>query len=225
MSADILVRPSDPDFVGERALADLEALRARLEARFPEAAHGVVGALADRPILTDGELVVRPELPTRPLVLHEVLRLAAPLQLTVRAEELGVDADPRHRIDVDVHVTPSLAHATAAEHEVLGRLHGVLPWVTRPMLDALVGGLAREGDRLLFEAAAGRALGVERSGTALELSIADGPDRPLRGARVTGGGEIEVAARVAWHWVTCDHSWERELAWTEVGRLEDRLVG
>ena len=227
MSSDIVIRPADPQMVGERARADLRQLRDAVSGRFPEGSGpGVTGALADRPILLDGEVVVRPDVPARPLVLHEVMRLAAPLQLSVRCEAMGVDADPRHRVELEVHRTPSTARAAFTDHEVLGRPHGTLPWVTRPLLGSLVADLVREDDQLLMEAAPQRWFRITRVADGLELSVADGADLPVRRVMVaSAGADTAVAAEIAWRWTVCEPGWQDCADWEDVPRDRVRLVG
>ncbi|OAH43606.1 hypothetical protein AYJ66_05075 [Dietzia cinnamea] len=215
----IVVTPAGEEFrelahVAElppRLRADLEALRDEVAERFPEAdAIGETGALCARPEIEGLGVVIRPEVITRPLVVNAVMRLAAPRQLRVTAPELGLAADPRERIDIDVNRRPTMVGAGIADHTVRGRPRGTLPWVTRELLGQLMDHLEIDGDRLELEVDDERWFRYERSGGALVVETADGPDVPVRRVMVP----VDVAAAAAdagWAWARCDTDWARHL--------------
>lgn len=215
----IVVTPAEDEFrelahvdeLPPRLRADLEALRDEVAERFPEAeAIGETGALCARPEIEGVGVVIRPEVITRPLVVNAVMRLAAPRQLRVTAPELGLAADPRERIDIDVHRRPTMVGAGIADHSVRGRPRGTLPWVTRELLGQLVDHLEIDGDRLDLEVDDERWFRYERSGGALVVEAADGPDVPVRRVMVP----VDVAASAAdagWAWARCGADWARFL--------------
>lgn len=215
----IVVTPAEEEFrelahvdeLPPRLRADLEALRDEVAERFPEAeAIGETGALCARPEIEGVGVVIRPEVITRPLVVNAVMRLAAPRQLRVTAPELGLAADPRERIDIDVHRRPTMVGAGIADHSVRGRPRGTLPWVTRELLGQLVEHLEIDGDRLELEVDDERWFRYERSGGALVVEAADGPDVPVRRVMVP----VDVAASAAdagWAWARCGADWARFL--------------
>lgn len=213
----IVVTPSDPELRGlddiddlpERVRADLLALRDEVCARFPAAdAVGETGALSERPEIEGVGVVIRPEVFTRPLVVNAVMRLAAPRQLLVSSPPQGLVADPRHRIDIDVHRKPTTAGAAITDHAVRGRPHGTLPWVTRELLGQLVRKLEVEGDRLEMEVDPDRWFRYELLAGMLSVSAADGPETPVRG-QVLAADEsgFERAAEYGWDWARCDSGW------------------
>ncbi|TCW25070.1 hypothetical protein EDD19_105128 [Dietzia cinnamea] len=215
----IVVTPAEEEFrelahvdeLPPRLRADLEALRDEVAERFPEAdAIGETGALCARPEIEGVGVVIRPEVITRPLVVNAVMRLAAPRQLRVTAPELGLAADPRERIDIDVNRRPTMVGAGIADHTVRGRPRGTLPWVTRELLGQLVEHLEIDGDRLELEVDDERWFRYERSGGALVVETADGPDVPVRRVMVP----VDVAAAAAdagWAWARCGADWARFL--------------
>ena len=215
----IVVTPAEEEFrelahvdeLPPRLRADLEALRDEVAERFPEAeAIGETGALCARPEIEGVGVVIRPEVITRPLVVNAVMRLAAPRQLRVTAPELGLAADPRERIDIDVNRRPTMVGAGIADHSVRGRPRGTLPWVTRELLGQLVDHLEIDGDRLELEVDDERWFRYERSGGALVVEAVDGPDVPVRRVMVP----VDVAASAAdagWAWARCGADWARFL--------------
>lgn len=190
-----------------RVRADLEALRDEVSARFPEAdAIGETGALCARPEIEGVGVVIRPEVITRPLVVNAVMRFAAPRQLRVTSPELGLVADPRERIDIDVHRRPTMVGAGIADHAVRGRPRGTLPWVTHELLAQLIGKLLIEGDRLELEVDDERWFRYERSGESLLIEASDGPDVPLL-RRAVPVDAASASADAGWAWARCDQAW------------------
>ncbi|WP_255583662.1 hypothetical protein [Dietzia sp. ANT_WB102] len=187
--------------------ADLEALRDEVSERFPEAdAVGETGALCARPEIEGVSVVIRPEVITRPLVVNAVMRFAAPRQLRVTSPELGLVADPRERIDIDVHRRPTMVGAGIVDHEVRGRPRGTLPWVTHELLAQLIGKLLVDGDRLELEVDDERWFRYERSGGCLLIEMSGGPEEPLR--RGTVPVDVPgVAADAGWAWACCEQGW------------------
>lgn len=215
MSFVIVVTPAEAehraaaglDALPDHVRADLEALRDEVCARFPEAdAIGETGALSVRPTIEGVGVVIRPEVLTRPLVVNAVMRYAAPRQLLVTAPELGLVADPRDRIDIDVHRRPTLVGAAITDHAVRGRPYGTLPWVSRELLGQLLGKLMVDGDRLELEGDSERWFLYERVDGELELSVADGPGVPVR-HRVLTLRDLGAAADVGWAWACCEDDW------------------
>ena len=215
MSFVIVVTPAEAEHRAAAGLgalpdhvrADLEALRDEVCARFPEAdAIGESGALSVRPTIEGVGVVIRPEVLTRPLVVNAVMRYAAPRQLLVTAPELGLVADPRDRIDIDVHRRPTLVGAAITDHAVRGRPYGTLPWVSRELLGQLLGKLMVDGDRLELEGDSERWFLYERVDGELELSVADGPGVPVR-RRVLTLRDLGAAADVGWAWACCEDDW------------------
>lgn len=187
--------------------ADLEALCDEVSERFPEAdAIGETGALCARPVIDGVGVVIRPEVITRPLVVNAVMRYAAPRQLRVTSPELGLVADPRERIDVDVHRRPTMVGAGIADHAVRGRPRGTLPWVTRELLGQLMGKLLIDGDRLELEVDGERCFRFERCGESLLIHAKDGPDVPVR-RRTVPVDAADAAADAGWAWARCDQGW------------------
>lgn len=187
--------------------ADLEALCDEVSERFPEAeAIGETGALCSRPEIDGVGVVIRPEVITRPLVVNAVMRYAAPRQLRVTSPELGLVADPRERIDVDVHRRPTMVGAGIADHAVRGRPRGTLPWVTRELLGQLIGKLLIDGDRLELEVDGERCFRFERCGESLIIHAKDGPDVPVRLWTVPVDA-ADAAADAGWAWARCDQWW------------------
>lgn len=198
---------SDLAALPDHVRADLEALRDEVCARFPEAdAVGETGALSVRPAIEGVGVVIRPEVLTRPLVVNAVMRFAARRQLLVTAPELGLVADPRDRIDIDVHRRPTLAGAAITDHAVRGRPYGTLPWVSRELLGQLLGKLVVDGDRLELEGDADRWFLYELIDGDLEVSVADGPGVRVR-RRVLTPYDLGAAADVGWAWACCDADW------------------
>lgn len=190
-----------------RVRADLEALRDEVSERFPEAdAIGETGALCARPEIEGVGVVIRPEVITRPLVVNAVMRFAAPRQLRVTSPELGLVADPRERIDIDVHRRPTMVGAGIADHAVRGRPRGTLPWVTHELLAQLIGKLLIEGDRLELEVDDERWFRYERSGESLLIEASDGPDVPLL-RRAVPVDAASASADAGWAWARCDQAW------------------
>ena len=226
----IVVTPAEEEFrelahvdeLPQRLRADLEALRDEVAERFPGAeAIGETGALCARPEFEGVGVVIRPEVITRPLVVNAVMRLAAPRQLRVTAPELGLAADPRERIDIDVNRRPTMVGAGIADHTVRGRPRGTLPWVTRELLGQLMDHLEIDGDRLELEVDDERWFRYERSGGALVVETADGPDVPVRRVLVP----VDVAAAAAdagWAWARCGADWARFL---EAGTGSAKVAG
>lgn len=227
MSTEIVVTPAEAEYRSVESLdalpahvrADLEALCDEINARFPEAdAVGETGALSERAAIEvlgedwiDGPgkgvgVVIRPEVITRPLVLNSVMRLAAPRQLLATAPRLAVLADPRWRIDIDVHRRPTVAGAAITDHAVRGRPFGTLPWVTREMLGFLIGELEVDGDRLELDADDERWFLYERVSGQLEVSVADGPGVPVRN-RTLSFLDLGTAADAGWAWARSDGDW------------------
>lgn len=171
------------DELPARVRADLEALCDEVSERFPEA-----------------------EVITRPLVVNAVMRYAAPRQLRVTSPELGLVADPRERIDVDVHRRPTMVGAGIADHAVRGRPRGTLPWVTRELLGQLIGKLLIDGDRLELEVDGERCFRFERSGDCLLIQAKDGPDVPVC-RRTVPVDAADAAADAGWAWARCDQGW------------------
>ena len=223
MSHRIVVVPSDPTFrdrtrvedLPERLRADLLALRDEVADRFPQSdAEGETAALAAPPEIEGVAVVIRPNVITRPLVLNAVMRFAAPRQLAVESPEQGLHADPRVRIDVDVHRRPTTAGADITDHAVRGRPHGTLPWVTRRLLGGLVDQLEVDGDRLELEVDPTRWFRFERTGPAVVLTVSDGPGVPERRLELdSGGADGAVAAELGWRWARCDPSWADMFEW------------
>lgn len=198
---------SDLAALPDHVRADLEALRDEVCARFPEAdAVGETGALSVRPVIEGVGVEIRPEVLTRPLVVNAVMRFAARRQLLVTAPELGLVADPRDRIDIDVHRRPTLAGAAITDHAVRGRPYGTLPWVSRELLGQLLGKLVVDGDRLELEGDADRWFLYELIDGDLEVSVADGPGVRVR-RRVLTPYDLGAAADVGWAWACCDADW------------------
>lgn len=215
MSYVIVVTPAEAEFRGvdgvdalpDHVRADLEGLRDEICARFPAAdAIGETGALSARPVIEGVGVVIRPEVLTRPLVVNAVMRYSAPRQLLVTAPELGLVADPRDRIDIDVHRRPTLVGAAITDHAVRGRPYGTLPWVSRELLGQLLGKLVVDGDRLELEGDSERWFLYERVDGELEVSVADGPAVPVR-RRVLTLRDLGAAADVGWAWACCDADW------------------
>ncbi|AVZ40406.1 MULTISPECIES: hypothetical protein [unclassified Dietzia] len=215
----IVVTPADPacrdaahlDDLPAHVRADLLELRDQVSTRFPEAdAVGETGALTRRPHIDGVGVVIHPGVITRPLVVNAVMRYAAPHQLLVTTPELGLVADPRVRIDIDVHRRPTTAGAGITDHAVRGRPHGTLPWVTHELLEQLVRALEVEGDRLELDVDEDRWFRYERAGDALRIQVADGPGVPLVG-RTLELGEVEAAASTGWAWARGDRSWLGEV--------------
>nr|WP_313312313.1 hypothetical protein [Dietzia maris] len=204
--------------------ADLEALCDEVSERFPEAeAIGETGALCSRPVIEGVGVVIRPEVITRPLVVNAVMRYAAPRQLRVTSPELGLVADPRERIDVDVHRRPTMVGAGIADHAVRGRPRGTLPWVTHELLGQLIGKLLIDGDRLELEVDGERCFRFERCGESLIIHAKDGPDVPVRLWTVPVDA-ADAAADAGWAWARCDQWWAEFLprdARTEDARTDD----
>ncbi len=204
--------------------ADLEALCDEVSERFPEAeAIGETGALCSRPEIDGVGVVIRPEVITRPLVVNAVMRYAAPRQLRVTSPELGLVADPRERIDVDVHRRPTMVGAGIADHAVRGRPRGTLPWVTHELLGQLIGKLLIDGDRLELEVDGERCFRFERCGESLIIHAKDGPDVPVRLWTVPVDA-ADAAADAGWAWARCDQWWAEFLprdARTEDARTDD----
>ena len=204
--------------------ADLEALCDEVSERFPEAeAIGETGALCSRPVIEGVGVVIRPEVITRPLVVNAVMRYAAPRQLRVTSPELGLVADPRERIDVDVHRRPTMVGAGIADHAVRGRPRGTLPWVTHELLGQLIGKLLIDGDRLEREVDGERCFRFERCGESLIIHAKDGPDVPVRLWTVPVDA-ADAAADAGWAWARCDQWWADFLprdARTEDARTDD----
>lgn len=215
MSFVIVVTPADPEFrdaagledLPEHLRADLEALRDEVCERFSEAdAVGETGALCARPMIEGVGVVIRPEVITRPLVVNAVMRLAAPRQLLVTSPELGLVADPRDRIGIDVHRRPTVTGAGITDHAMRGRPYGTLPWITRELLVGLVGKLEFNGDRLEMEADIDRWFLYELVDGALEVSVSDGPDsEPHR--RPLGPTDATLAADAGWAWARRTEDW------------------
>ena len=215
MSYVIAVTPSAREFreaagldeLPEHVRADLLTLRDEVCARFPEAdAVGETGALSVRPEIEGVSVVIRPEVITRPLVANAVMQLAAPLQLTVTSPEQGLVADPRDRIDIDVHRRPTTANACITDHAVRGRPFGTLPWVPRDLLAGLVNTLVVDGDRLELEADSERWFLYERVDGSLVLSVADGPGAAIR-SRTVSPEHATLAADAGWAWARCRRRW------------------
>lgn len=211
----IVVTPADADLarlprledLPESVRADLEAFRDGIAERFPATdAVGATGALSEPPAIEGVSVVLRPEVCTRPLVVNAVMRYAAPRQLLVSSPPQGLVADPRERIDIDVHRRPTTAGAAITDHSVRGRPHGTLPWVTRELLGQLVGKLEIEGDRLELEGGPDRWFRYERVGHTLEVAVADGPDVPVR-RHVTDVERAGVVADHGWGWARCSPGW------------------
>lgn len=225
MSYVIVVTPADPDFRGaahlddlpERVRTDLEELRDQVSARFPEAdAVGETGALTRRPEIEGVGVVIHPGVITRPLVVNAVMRFAAPHQLLVTTPELGLVADPRVRIDIDVHRRPTTAGACITDHAVRGRPHGTLPWVTHELLHQLVSALEVDGDRLELEVDEDRWFRYELAGASLRIQVADGPGVPPVDRTMPIGCAGAVAA-AGWAWARGDRDW--------IGALDDSVLG
>lgn len=215
MSYVIVVTPADPAFrdaahlddLPDRVRADLEELRDQVSARFPEAdAVGETGALTRRPEIEGTGVVIRPGVITRPLVVNAVMRYAAPHQLLVTTPELGLVADPRVRIDIDVHRRPTTAGACITDHAVRGRPHGTLPWVTHELLHQLVCALEVDGDRLELEVDEDRWFRYELAGASLRILVSDGPGAPLV-ERTLATGCAEAVAAAGWAWARGDRDW------------------
>ncbi|GLB63453.1 hypothetical protein NCCP2495_13320 [Dietzia sp. NCCP-2495] len=215
MSFVIVVTPAESEYrdatdlalLPERLRADLEALRDEIDERFPESdAIGETGALSERPTIEGVGVVIHPEVLTRPLVVNAVMRFAARRQLLVTSPELGLVADPRDRIDIDVHRRPTMAGAAITDHAVRGRPYGTLPWVTRELLEQLLAALVVDGDRLELECDAQRWFLCERVDGELAVSVADGPDTALR-ARVLSPGHLGLVADAGWAWARNDADW------------------
>lgn len=215
MSYVIVVTPADPEFRDVARVedllpfvrADLEGLRDEVGDRFPAAeAVGETGALSERPVIEGVGVVLRPEVLTRSLVVNAVMRLAAPRQLLVTSPPQGLVADPRERIDIDVHRRPTTMGAAITDHAILGRPRGTLPWVTRELLGQLVGTLEVEGDRLELEADPDRWLRYERRGRTVQVTVADGPDVPVRETAV-GPDRVAAAVDCGWDWARCHLGW------------------
>ncbi|UVE96585.1 hypothetical protein [Dietzia sp. B32] len=216
----IVVTPTEGEFRELASLdelpahvrADLEALRDEVSERFPEAeAIGETGALCSRPEIEGVGVVIRPEVITRPLVVNAVMRFAAPRQLRVTSPELGLVADPRERIDIDVHRRPAMTGAGIADHAVRGRPRGTLPWVTRELLSQLIGKLMIDGDRLELGVDDERWFRYERSGRTLLIEASDGPDVPRYRLAVPVDA-ADTAADAGWAWARCDQNWAGCLA-------------
>ena len=215
MSYVIVVTPADPelraatrlDDLPEHVRADLLALRDEVCERFPTAdAIGETGALARRPEIEGAGVVIHPEVITRPLVVNAVMRYAAPLQLMVSSPAQGLVADPRERIDIDVHRRPTMAGADICDHQVRGRPHGTLPWVTRELLRQLVGKLEVVGDRLELSVDDHRWFRYELTGEALTVEVADGPGAPVH-ARTLDADGAAAAADAGWAWACGSGEW------------------
>lgn len=222
MSYVIVVTPADPVFrdaahlddLPDHVRADLEELRDQVSARFPEAdAVGETGALTRRPSIDGVGVVIHPGVITRPLVVNAVMRYAAPHQLVVTAPELGLVADPRVRIDIDVHRRPTTAGACITDHAVRGRPHGTLPWVTHELLHQLVCALEVDGDRLELEVDEDRWFRYELAGPSLRIQVADGPGAPVVERTLAVGGDgAEAAAAAGWAWARGDRDWLGEIS-------------
>ena len=215
MSFVIVVTPAEAEHraandlaaLPDHVRADLEALREEVCERFPEAdAVGETGALSVRPVIEGVGVVIRPEVLTRPLVVNAVMRFAARRQLLVTTPELGLVADPRDRIDIDVHRRPTLAGAAINDHAVRGRPYGTLPWVSRELLGQLLGQLVLDGDRLELEVDSERWFLYQLIDGELEVSVADGPGVPVR-QRVLAPRDLDAAADVGWAWASCEDGW------------------
>ena len=216
MSFVIVVTPADPQFRDAPGLedlpahlrADLEEFRAEVCERFPEAdAIGQTGGLCARPTIEGVGVVIRPEVITRPLVVNAVMRFAAPRQLLVTSPELGLEADPRCRVGIDVHRRPTVTGAGITDHAVRGRPYGTLPWITRDLLLGLVGKLEFDGDRLEMEADTDRWFRYELLDGVLEVSVCDGPGRELS-RRALHQTDAILAADAGWAWARCAEDWE-----------------
>ncbi|MDV8001602.1 hypothetical protein [Rhodococcus sp. IEGM 1408] len=215
MSFVIVVTPSDPDFrdaahlddLPEHLRADLLALRDEVSERFPSAeAIGETGALARRPEIEGVGVVIHPEVITRPLVVNAVMRYAAPRQLLVSSPAQGLVADPRERIDIDVHRRPTMAGSDICDHGVRGRPHGTLPWVTHELLRQLVGKLEVVGDRLELGVDDDRWFRFELTAEALRVGVADGPEVPLYAQELDADGKT-AAADAGWAWARGSGEW------------------
>jgi hypothetical protein len=219
MSLVIVVTPADAALSGaahlddlpEHVRDDLEALRDEVRERFPAAdAVGETGALTRRPEIEGVGVVIHPGVITRPLVVNAVMRLAAPRQLLVACPELGLVADPRERIDVDVHRRPTTAGADIGDHEVRGRPHGTLPWITHELLRQLVHRLEVDGDRLELEVDDDRWFRYERAGGELLVQVADGPGVPVL-ERTVAADRADRAAESGWEWARGTGGWAEAL--------------
>lgn len=219
MSHVIVVTPADPSFrdvahlddLPAHVRTDLEGLRDEVGARFPEAeAVGETGALTRRPVIEGVGVVICPGVISRPLVVNAVMRYAAPRQLLVTAPELGLVADPRVRIDIDVHRRPTTVGAGIADHAVRGRPHGTLPWVTRKLLRQLVNKLEVDGDRLELNVDGNRWFRFELIGEVLQVQVADGPGVPVI-ERALGAGQVKAATKAGWAWARGSRGWSRVL--------------
>lgn len=215
MSFVIVVTPAETEFrdaadldaVPEHVRTDLVELRDEICDRFPEAdAVGETGALSARPTIEGVGVVIRPEVLTRPLVVNAVMGYAARRQLLVTCPDLGLVADPRERIDIDVHRRPTVAGAAITDHAVRGRPYGTLPWVTRELLEQLLAALVVDGDRLELDGDAERWFRCELVDGELVVSVGDGPDAPVRQRPLTPG-DIGTVADAGWAWARCDPDW------------------
>lgn len=215
MSYVIVVTPAEQAFRDAARLddlpvhvrADLEGLRDEVCARFPEAeAIGETGALTRRPSIEGVGVVICPGVITRPLVVNAVMRYAAPRQLLVTAPELGLVADPRVRIDLDVHRRPTCAGVGIGDHAVRGRPHGTLPWVTGELLGQLVDKLEVDGDRLELEVDGDRWFRYERVGASLLVQVADGPGEPALETELPLDRAGTTAA-AGWAWARGESDW------------------
>lgn len=232
MSFVIVVTPADPDFaeatrledLPEHLRADILALRDEVSERFPAAdAIGETGALSRRPEIQGAGVVIHPEVITRPLVVNAVMRYAAPRQLLVSSPAQGLVADPRERIDVDVHRRPTMVGSDIGDHEVRGRPHGTLPWVTRELLRQLVGKLVVVGDRLELSVDDDRWFRYELGGEALTVEVADGPGVPAQ-TRALDPADGTAAADAGWAWARGSGEWAELLGADDGGAAEGASV-
>src|SRR5699024_3733623 len=74
------------------------------------------------------------------------------------------------------------------------------------LLGQLVGTLEVEGDRLELEADPDRWLRYERRGRTVQVTVADGPDVPVRETAV-GPDRVAAAVDCGWDWARCHRGW------------------
>ena len=189
--------------------AELESFRDLIDERFSEAAAtDLVGALSRRPAVVGRAVHVHPNLWVRPLVLFASMEIARERGMTVEVPEQNFVADPAVGIEIDVYRVPSMAHVDIDDHVLRGRPYGMLPWITRSLVEELIRQLARAGDRLDLQNDAGAWLRMTLCGGDVLLSEEnDEGDVFVTGRLAFDDSGVSVAAEAAWAWAGSEAGW------------------